>query len=51
MDYQEYKKDFIENVKVSGSTSGDDFTNAFTEKVALELIEFGILEEFIPSFF
>lgn len=51
MDYQEYKKDFIENVKVSGSASGEGFTGAFTEKVALELIEFGILEEYVPCFF
>lgn len=51
MDSQEFKKDFIENVKTSAVVTGIGSSAAFAENISQYLIDTEVLSEFIPSFY
>ena len=51
MDAQEFRKDFLENVKAEAATTGEGSCAAFVDAMAQYLIEAEVLPNFTPSFF
>ena len=50
MDAQEFRKDFLENVKAEAAATGEGSCAAFVGAMAQYLIEAELLPEFPPSF-
>lgn len=51
MTEEDYCKEFIEDVKASAQETGEGTTACFVSKVADQLIEADIIEDFCPSFY
>ena len=51
MDVQEFKKDFIENVKAEAAVTGEGSCATFVKLMAEHLVEAEVLPDFIPSFY
>ena len=51
MDAQEFRKDFLENVKAEAAATGEGSCAAFVDSMAQHLIEAEVLPDFIPSFY
>jgi len=51
MDVQEFKKDFIENIKADAAATGEGSCASFVSSMAQQLIEIEILPDFVPSFY
>lgn len=51
MDSQEFKKDFLENVKAAASVTGEGSCASFVENMAQYLIDTEVIPEFYPSFY
>lgn len=51
MDSQEYKKDFLENIKAVAAVTGEGSCASFVENMAQSLIDTEVLSDFIPSFY
>lgn len=51
MDAQEFRKDFIENVRVTAAASGEGSCAAFVEEMARYLTEAEVLPDFWPSYY
>lgn len=51
MDAQEFRKDFLENVKAEAAASGEGSCAAFVDDMAQYLIEAEVLPDFNPSFY
>lgn len=51
MDAQEFRKDFLENIKVEAVASGEGSCAAFVSNMAQYLIDAEVLPDFIPSFY
>lgn len=51
MDAQEFRKDFLENVKAEAAATGEGSCAAFVDSMAQYLIEAEVLPDFIPSFY
>lgn len=51
MDVQEFRKDFLENVKAKAATMGEGSCAAFVEDMAQYLVDAEVLPDFIPSFY
>lgn len=51
MDEQEFRKDFLENVRAEAAVAGEGSCAAFVDAMARYLIEAGALPDFIPSFY
>ena len=51
MDAQEFRKDFLENVKAEAAATGEGSCAAFVDAMAQYLIEAEVLPNFTPSFF
>lgn len=49
MDAQEFRKDFLENVKAEAAATGEGSCAAFVDSMAQHLIEAEVLPDFIPS--
>lgn len=50
MDAQEFRKDFLENIKAEAVASGEGSCAAFVSNMAQYLIDAEVLPDFIPSF-
>lgn len=50
MDAQEFRKDFLENVKAEAAATGEGSCAAFVGAMAQYLIEAEVLPDFTPSF-
>lgn len=51
MDAQEFRKDFLENVKAEAAATGEGSCAAFVDSMAQHLIEADVLPDFTPSFY
>ncbi len=51
MDAQEFRKDFLENVKAEAAATGEGSCAAFVDSMAQYLIEAEVLPDFTPSFY
>lgn len=51
MDSQEFKKDFLECVKVAASVTGEGSCASFVENMAQYLLDIEVIPEFNPSFY
>lgn len=51
MDAQEFRKDFLENVKADAAATGEGSCAAFVEAMAQHLIDAEVLPDFTPSFY
>lgn len=51
MDVQEFRKDFLENVKAEAATMGEGSCAAFVEDMAQYLVDAEVLPDFNPSFY
>lgn len=51
MDAQEFRKDFLENVKAEAVASGEGSCAAFVDDMAQYLVEAEVLPDFNPSFY
>ena len=51
MDTQEFRKDFLENVKAEAAATGEGSCAAFVDSMAQYLIETEVLPDFTPSFY
>ena len=51
MDAQEFRKDFLENVKAEAAAMGEGSCAAFVEEMAQYLVEAEVLPDFNPSFY
>ena len=51
MDAQEFRKDFLENVKAEAAATGEGSCAAFVGAMAQYLIEAEVLPDFTPSFY
>lgn len=51
MDAQEFRKDFLENVKAEAAATGEGSCASFVEDMAQYLIEAEVLPDFTPSFY
>lgn len=51
MDAQEFRRDFLENVKAEAAVTGEGSCAAFVDSMARYLIEAEVLPDFIPSFY
>lgn len=51
MDAQEFRKDFMENVKAAAATTGEGSCASFVEDMARYLIDAEVLPDFNPSFY
>ena len=51
MDTQEFRKDFLENVKAEAAATGEGSCAAFVDSMAQYLIEAEVLPDFTPSFY
>lgn len=51
MDVQEFKKDFIENVKAEAAVTGEGSCASFVKLMAEYLVEAEVLPDFIPAFY
>lgn len=51
MDAQEFRKDFLENVKAEAVTTGEGSCAAFVDSMAQYLIEAEVLPDFVPAFY
>lgn len=51
MDAQEFRKDFLENIKAEAAATGEGFCASFVEDMARYLIDAEVLPDFNPSFY
>ena len=51
MDAQEFRKDFLENVKAEAAATGEGSCASFVEDMARYLVEAEVLPDFNPSFY
>lgn len=51
MDAQEFRKDFLENIKAEAATTGEGSCASFVEDMARYLIDAEVLPDFNPSFY
>lgn len=51
MDAQEFRKDFLENIKAEAAATGEGSCAAFVDDMAQYLIEAEVLPDFTPSFY
>lgn len=51
MDAQEFRKDFLENVKAEAVATGEGSCAAFVDSMAQYLIEAEVLPDFVPAFY
>lgn len=51
MDSQEFKKDFLENIKAAAAITGEGSCASFVESMAQYLVDVEVLSDFIPSFY
>lgn len=51
MDSQEFKKDFLENIKAVATVTGEGSCATFVENMAQYLIDSEVLSDFVPSFY
>ncbi len=51
MDAQEFRKDFLENVKAEAAATGEGSCASFVESMAQYLVEAEVLPDFVPSFY
>jgi AIPR protein. len=51
MDVQEFRKDFLENIKAEAVTTGEGSCAAFVCNMAQYLIEAEVIPDFVPSFY
>ncbi len=51
MDAQEFRKDFLENVKAEAVATGEGSCASFVESMAQYLVEAEVLPDFVPSFY
>ena len=51
MDAQEFRKDFLENVKAEAASTGEGSCASFVEDMARYLVEAEVLPDFNPSFY
>lgn len=51
MDAQEFRKDFLENVKAEAVATGEGSCAAFVDSMAQHLIEAEVLPDFVPAFY
>ena len=51
MDAQEFRKDFLENVKAEAAATGEGSCAAFVDSMAQYLVEAEVLPDFTPAFY
>ena len=51
MDVQEFRKDFLENVKAEAAATGDGSCASFVDSMAQYLVEAEVIPDFTPSFY
>lgn len=51
MDAQEFRKDFLENVKAEAAATGEGSCAAFVGSMAQYLVEAEVLPDFTPAFY
>ena len=51
LEFQEFRKDFIEDVRSMSNATGDGYTATFAAEAADQLIESEVLMDYLPSFY
>ena len=51
MEFEEFRKEFIENVRSKASTTGDGYTATFAAEVGRQLVDAEVLPDYFPSFY
>ena len=51
MDVQEFRKDFLENVKAEAAATGEGSCASFVDSMAQYLVEAEVIPDFTPAFY